>query len=995
MNKRSIDIKPCLTAPRPKKLRTKAKKNQNHRDANQINKSNSEVNAAGWSVIVNEVGKSMLKTLDFLKEKDEKMEELGSQLKLLLHAHNSARQLSIQSAGNLKSFATDVANSELSLIRRALKNGKDPNNLESIKATKPELISAYKNYILGRPMEIAAPTKVPAVINPVLPSTSVSQAIVISDVEEEGETEVVIEIVDEILPPPGNVADEDVCNYYSPYEACDLVTIYARNNRKRRANAIKIMTEKKFIPVNTKSFYKKLVLFKANKIAITNEWHSFGKPPKLADINKMVTDLITKHYATNGHCISVTKVKELITDAMLQQWLDGRKPENMFQSPCDTTLSRYASKIMADPRINLHRSVKNKTQTRFSAERSVRSTISYAMTVLASHYFEGKPIKNLHFLDTEKMSVGAKIAHDLVHEQNPGKQMIHALPGLITTTDAFTCFATTGVVNKEKELYITGSPPKDKLNGTDPSSSSRSNCTTERHGDRHKRGIRIEVHVTFNMLDHVAALYVVVYGLTEDELSGDEDIVEHSIKGLVSGSHQLTHCDAEGVLVLVRGKGGSENNTREESSNETSNENQSEALPMSQAPPCKEARVAQLYRDRIYYPYITDIRKHVYGWDGVSEVPNHLRAISWMDGANGQMKTITDEKSLNEDETFKLTQCKHSAARTGVEQSADVGPQFRSVHLFNRTVTFEDIPVEQNQLKRLVSEKLAGDKRINLPAFKQNAIIDFVTKLPVITHRAFDSSSLSSGFILNGQMDEDSRSIPNIYGMVNTLRDGWKMPEVSGIDRKNNREEYERQKYSSHLEHFRPLCNQFYKSARVNGHISEGEYDRYNYPLDVDSFGNIVRKDQGIVQENRQRAKIISHKKQRELRLKHWADRVEDRRRELEESYNEEMKHFKLNEECEAMLMAQLKETNSNESNLPSLKDLKKEHIGEKRVKDKFPSPELLKEFCKVRMDREILKNGKPKYPSTNLTRSKLVDKVLSLCHLLPMKPFYSQPPPN
>ena len=375
MNKRSIDIKPCLTAPRPKKLRTKAKKNQNHRDANQINKSNSEVNAAGWSVIVNEVGKSMLKTLDFLKEKDEKMEELGSQLKLLLHAHNSARQLSIQSAGNLKSFATDVANSELSLIRRALKNGKDPN----------------------KPMEIAAPTKVPAVINPVLPSTSVSQAIVISDVEEEGETEVVIEIVDEILPPPGNVADEDVCNYYSPYEACDLVTIYARNNRKRRANAIKIMTEKKFIPVNTKSFYKKLVLFKANKIAITNEWHSFGKPPKLADINKMVTDLITKHYATNGHCISVTKVKELITDAMLQQWLDGRKPENMFQSPCDTTLSRYASKIMADPRINLHRSVKNKTQTRFSAERSVRSTISYAMTVLASHYFEGKPIKKSTF----------------------------------------------------------------------------------------------------------------------------------------------------------------------------------------------------------------------------------------------------------------------------------------------------------------------------------------------------------------------------------------------------------------------------------------------------------------------------------------------------------------------------------------------------------------------------------------------------------------------
>ena len=333
------------------------------------------------------------------------------------------------------------------------------------------------------------------------------------------------------------------------------------------------------------------------------------------------------------------------------------------------------------------------------------------------------------------------------------------------------------------------------------------------------------------MLNHVAALYVVVYGLTENELSGDDDIVEHAIKGLVCGSHQLTNCVAEGLLVLVRGKGDSENNGRDETNSETNAENESEASPMNNAPPCKEARVAQLYRDRIYYPYITDIRKNIYGWDGVGEVPNHLRAISWMDGANGQMKTITDEKSLDEDEKFKLTQCKHSAARTGVEQSADIGPQFRSVHHFNRNVTFEDVPVEQHQLKRLISEKLPGDKRINLPAFKQNAIIDFVTKLPVITHRAFDTNNLSSGFILNGQMDQDSRSMPDLYGMVNTLRDGWEMPEVSGIDRKDNREEYEKQKYNLHLDHFRPLCKRFYKSAKVNGHILEESMIHITTPL--------------------------------------------------------------------------------------------------------------------------------------------------------------------
>ena len=284
------------------------------------------------------------------------------------------------------------------------------------------------------------------------------------------------------------ITDDDVPNYYSPYEACDLVSNYAKNDRTRKAKAIRIITTNKYIPVNVKSFYKKLKLFEAKKLHIADEWHRFGKQPKLDDINTLITDLITKHYATNGHCISVTKVKEFIADAMLQQWLDKKKPENKFRSPCETTLSRYASKIMADPQINIHRSVKNKTQTRFSAERSVRSTISYAMTVLASHFFEGEPIKNLHVTDRKKMSVGANMARDLVMEQNPGKEIIHALPGIITTTDAFTCFATTGVVKKEQELYMTISPSND-LNATDASSSSRSNCTTEKHGDRHKRGL--------------------------------------------------------------------------------------------------------------------------------------------------------------------------------------------------------------------------------------------------------------------------------------------------------------------------------------------------------------------------------------------------------------------------------------------------------------------------------------------------------------------------
>jgi len=48
-----------------------------------------------------------------------------------------------------------------------------------------------------------------------------------------------------------------------------------------------------------------------------------------------------------------------------------------------------------------------------------------------------------------------------------------------------------------------------------------------------------------------------------------------------------------------------------------------------------------------------------------------------MDGANGQMPLTTCEYSLDKDSKRKIGLCKHSAARTGVEQAADISAGFR------------------------------------------------------------------------------------------------------------------------------------------------------------------------------------------------------------------------------------------------------------------------------------------------------------------------------
>ena len=91
------------------------------------------------------------------------------------------------------------------------------------------------------------------------------------------------------------------------------------------------------------------------------------------------------------------------------------------------------------------------------------------------------------------MSDGAKMAQELIKEQLQTNDLQHVLPGLLTSTDVTTTFATVGQINGKKQLYVTIKPPSDTARNA-ASSSHRSQYTTSRHGDRHKRGLQIELN---------------------------------------------------------------------------------------------------------------------------------------------------------------------------------------------------------------------------------------------------------------------------------------------------------------------------------------------------------------------------------------------------------------------------------------------------------------------------------------------------------------------
>ena len=77
-----------------------------------------------------------------------------------------------------------------------------------------------------------------------------------------------------------------------------------------------------------------------------------------------------------------------------------------------------------------------------------------------------------------------------------------------------------------------------------------------------------------------------------------------------------------------------------------------------------DAKVAKIYRDKVYYPFIDEIQNEYYDMhlDEDGAIPDVYTAVSWMDGYHGQLSMTTQEKVLEIEKKKKIITCKHSAA---------------------------------------------------------------------------------------------------------------------------------------------------------------------------------------------------------------------------------------------------------------------------------------------------------------------------------------------
>ena len=113
--------------------------------------------------------------------------------------------------------------------------------------------------------------------------------------------------------------------------------------------------------------------------------------------------------------------------------------------------------------------------------------------------------------------------------------------------------------------------------------------------------------------------------------------------------------------------------------------------------------------------------------------------------------------------------------------------------------------------------------------------------------KTFSKENVIKGFTANGQLDSRQNIVPSAKCLVETYRgftDGTPLEDRDSL-----------------------MAN-FYLHMFQEGYIKEAIHDLYGIEKDKNGDGEEVDRDFTIVNENRQRAKVLSSKFQRNLRIK-------------------------------------------------------------------------------------------------------------------------------
>ena len=513
-----------------------------------------------------------------------------------------------------------------------------------------------------------------------------------------------------------------------PADICQV--IYGDDSpehKKKRATIFKILSSQLNVAKektlrNCFTKYRKWIADKANNPPVSEYFGS--RRPTTMPLDEFKLKL-KMEVEKNAH--HQKDLRELVTSVLTKHMQDKHKKANKSDkikvSPSRSTVDIYTRIATPNPDFEHVGKARHSTKARDTAIRSFRAVSTFISVVLAS--------QSIPDPDTDLPTVVAR----------KGKRDVESLfpypvkwinPALLLNTDE-----TTLVLVKNKR-----GPPK-WIVVSKRFKNSKKKCFSEytTEPDPSQVVCRMKLITTSNADGEEAPLFFVVK-VSEKEMP-DVSMELIKIPGLAPGANKCRGMNQAGYVLFVR-KGGSD-----------ADETVDEAI----------FRMADKYQ---VSPFILDIRKRVFGWDGnVASLRREHTSVCSCDGALSQIKFLVSDEYVNWCADNLVVRVKHHASRTSVEQMQDLAAKFRTI----KGLLKKEYQVSGTSLKlrRGIEEALRRNGKVRLADKHKGLILDTLAKMPDITARAISADDNIRAFARNGQ-NVDGK--PSYTQMLNTcIRD--------------------------------------------------------------------------------------------------------------------------------------------------------------------------------------------------------------------------------
>ncbi len=425
------------------------------------------------------------------------------------------------------------------------------------------------------------------------------------------------------------------------------------------------------------------------------------------------------------------EVNELIIDHRNQLFNDaGHIPLHADYKLKATTLRNYTAELAMTSELSLTQSSIAKTNTRFAAEHSFRGAISNVMLIANTHFIEMDEEDVDVRRELKEVPVETRMFYNLITDSRNGVPVVPVKPELITSTDDSTVFIFCGSNNKPDEFRLV--TKKSCWNKGTNSVYNVDECD-------HMNGMRVKLTWTLSGGGTCAPLFVTVTGLNDRELPTAQMLVVQ-VAGLCIGGSGVGANEQEGYIVFTKSG--------------------------------QDQKRFEFYQSNVLFPFINSLRKEYSDFDisdGIT-IPDELTAVAWCDGDLPQVNAIVSNHNLFTE--MKVIANKQNAARTGVEQPADLAKVFVIFKQQNKTHTVAGIDPSRHPMKMRVTKAFNSEalRILNLNSKKKSSLIDFISTLPELATKAATRGNILHGFYESGLIDRTKSRYPVLLKVLGTCR---------------------------------------------------------------------------------------------------------------------------------------------------------------------------------------------------------------------------------